>query len=180
MKYLLVILLPIVSLPGHTALPPPPTWSVSASATFGAADPPGIATEVAVSVNETPSGDQVELTIRRTRRSCAAGVCRERDLLSGAASQTVGPGDAILDPRIRQGALHSTILVHDDVSNTELPVRVDVVWISSGPETCDRLYDALGCFRAATALGAVECGALMPSLRQTDTDGRLLHRPVQS
>lgn len=179
MKYLVVGLLLVVNLVGGSARVSPEPWSRSALATFRTVDPSGVVTTVDVDVNETPASRQVVLSIERAARACKAGVCRNRDLISGTASQQVGPGDMTIDPHVRYGTIHGGIPVHDDVSNRALLIRVDVVWIATGPETCDPLYAALGCFRTATASGDVGSGALMLIFRQTDPDGRLLHRLVQ-
>lgn len=180
MKYLVVGLLLVVNLVGRPALVSPESWTVSASASFRSVDSSGVVTTVDVNVNETLTARQVGLSVERASRACTAGVCRERDLIAGSELQQVGLGDVVIDPYARYGALHAMIPIHDNVSNSELPVRVDVVWIATGPETCDNLYATLGCFRAATASGDMGSGALMLILGRTDPDGRLLRRLVQN
>ncbi len=183
MKYLIFGLILLVGLAGHPPAKSPDSLRASASARF-LVSAAGVETKVSVFVNEASSSSRVGLSIHQTTQSCIGGVCQEVPVISGYSYQDVLPIDALFDRFLGHASVHTTVTFHDDVANTDVPIRVDVVWTASGPPICDSLYAEDGCQRVAIVIGEVAIGPLRLVPGQTVPDGRiawrLWHLPTSS
>jgi hypothetical protein len=171
MKYLVLGLILIASVAGHAPAETPAPMRASASVQF-AVSSADIETRVGVDIHEASGAARLGLSIHRNRRSCAGAVCQTVPLISGFAYQDARPIDTYFDRYHNHASVHATFLVHDDVSNADLPVRVDVVWTATGLPRCDDLRDEVWCFRDVSAVGEVAAGPLRLIPAQTVLDGR--------
>lgn len=182
-KYLLAGLLLIAGLAG---LFPTQTQTAplgNASIQFST-DTAGVVTSVDVEIQRWSGSAWVRLGVRRIRTSCKGpdADCLQIPVLAGETWQRVRPSDAVLDPALGRAAVHVTIPFHDDVSNTDLPARLDVVWAGAGPKLCRVLTESTGCVRGAFATGDVALGGQPLLSGQTLPDGWMKwlswHMPV--
>lgn len=159
MKYLLVGLLLAASLARGPASLTPEQGSAYASASFDITTPAGTETTVDLYVSLDAPTSALALRIEQTRRTCDAGGCRETSSLSGFAREQIGPAQAFVSPHLDRAWVHATVPFPDDVSQSTLPLRVDVVWTATGGEQCDAApisgSGAPDCIRAASAIGDI-------------------------
>lgn len=176
MKYLLVGLLFLAALPGHTQ-PPPAAVNLAASASARVRLAAGAVVDARIEVRQTPTERRVGLTLVVTARVCTAGLCQDQRTLFGVTYADVVIGDAVLDRDLRLGAVHTTLRFQDTLSGAEVPVRLDVVWAAQGPVRCEDQTANDGCTRAATATAIMAVGGQLLMAGQTVADAQLVqHR----
>jgi hypothetical protein len=152
---------------------PPRALNLAAVAAFRTIESSGATVDARVDVRSTPISVRVGLALHRTERVCLAGTCRDQPTLSGVTFVDVAAADGNVDQFLRHGAVHATIRFHDDISLTDLPMRVDAVWSAAGPESCDSLDGSTGCARRASATASVSSGDRSFIRGQTVTEGQL-------
>lgn len=176
MKYLLVGLVLIAGLAGQQPAEPAPASRLYAMAWYRATAA-GLTTKVEVSVHVHPTTSGVGLSIEQTRRSCVAGVCTEAPVISGYTRQDVDRADMRIDPALDRAGLHLIVTFHNDVTDTDLPIRVDVAWSGAGPMRCDGPLGEPECDRFATATIVLRRDGQYLVAGVTGPDGILQRRP---
>lgn len=170
MKYLFVGLMLIAGALGHVPATPPTPRQTFASAQFQVSAA-GVETVADIYVSASRGPARIGLSIERKRVECGDDGCQAA--ISGYTYQNASPGDALVDPVLDHASVHATILFHDRVTNTNIPVRVDAVWAATGPAQCSDRNDETGCDRAAAVTGEVTIGAT-PFIAGQNVPGGLL------
>lgn len=177
-KYVVLGLVLIVVSLGEAPAAAPQRLPASAWAVFGVSSA-GVRTSVKLGVNGTASGVLISLFIFQNMRRCGPdGDCREQPLISGFTLQQATPTDAAADRILGRAYVHATVRFHDDISQTDLPVRVDVIWSRARPQVCEPgmvigLGTTLECARTARVLADVAIGRTSLIRNQTVPDGEL-------
>lgn len=176
MKYLLLGLVLIAGLAGQQPAEPAPASRLYAFARYETTAA-GVTTRIEIYVHQHPASSAVGLSIEQTGRTCAAGVCTEAPVISGYALQNIEQQDITIRAALDRADLHTVIVFHDDVTNADLPIQVDVIWTGTGLAHCD---DALGvpeCDRFATAVVELRRGTRYFVAGVTGPDGILQRQP---
>lgn len=176
MKYLLLGLMLIAGLAGRQPATPAPASRLYAMAWYETTDA-GLTTKVDISVHLHPTTSTVGLSVEQTRRSCAAGGCKDVPVISGYTLQEVGRTDATIRPSLARAGLHTVIRFQDGITKTAIPIQVDVTWAGTGPTQCDDPLGGPVCTRFATAVFVLRRGGQYLVAGETGSDEFLQRQP---
>jgi hypothetical protein len=168
-KYLVVGLFIIAGLAGGPLQRSPAPALRTATVQFETSGD-GVETTVEVEIQRWIDAPRIGLTISQTSRSCAGTLCQDIPAISVTTWQTLHSGDGMIDPILAYAAVHATLPVHDNVTNADVIVRIDVEWSGTGATFCGVLRDAVGCLRSAAVTGEVAIGSrrMIPGLTAPD------------
>lgn len=169
-KYLLVGLILLAGLASHPSAAPPAPVLATAWVQFETSSA-NLVTRINVRVQRLPGASRIGLGVLQRRESCAATVCEGIPLISGAVWQEVRATDALVDRSLAAASAHLVLSLHDDVSGADLPVRLDVAWIATGPARCGFDHDTLACLEPTVATVDMAIGPRGLALNQTVPDG---------
>lgn len=176
MKYLLLVLALMAGFASHLSAHPAEQVRLFAATHFETTMA-GVTTKVEIYVYERPAAHGIGLSIGQTRRSCVSGVCKDVPVISGYASKPAGNEEAMINSSLERAGVHATIMFHNDVTNTDMPIRVDAVWTGTGPTRCEDPLGATECDRFATVSIEVRSGPDYLSAGETGPDGFLQLQP---